>query len=571
MRACFILMLLVAAGCNFGESELQTIENSCANNADCVEGVCDGEICIDDSGVAVGVAIEVLRGSSEQQLAMPASWAFATESFSGANTRDLILPATRQVRGTVRWDGLPVPATLRFVRRMADSVAPLSPVPVEVDTLRETAAGDGEADYDFTAVLVAGETYDVAVLPSTDMVMAPGEPSAEASAPAIRSLPPLYLELFVEDGDLAVPVRFDIAFPAGLTNSCADAEDTGCKLEAVVLSSDGEMKVPEQGLQVRAIDRQTARVVSSIGETDENGRFLIRIGDARSGYLIRITSSAASDPFPSVSVEPQVAFEGESIDIRRLEPVQFSGRVRDSDDRPVPGATVRFLSTDIFEGSQPGLEGSFSGSATTNEEGTFRTELLPGEYAITVTPPEDVENTWGILATESRVDEDLTDAGTLIVPSQFSLRGLVATFDDELAAGVTVLARARHGPDSSVHRSQETVSDDLGAFAMSVDTGFYDMQVKVSSESGFAWLVEPELVMSAERGDLARSYRLDPPIAVRGVIRTSDGQAVPDAQIRAYVMTSSEGAASRTIQVAETVSGEDGSYRLLIAPRLLDE
>jgi len=573
MRASFILTLLVAAGCNFGESELQTIENSCANDADCAEGVCDGNICIDNSGASVDVAIEVLRGSSEQQLAMPASWAFATESFPvpGASTRDLVLPATRQVRGTVRWDGLPVPATLRFVRRMADSVAPLSPVPVEVETLRETADGNGAGDYDFTAVLVAGETYDVAVLPSTDMVMAPGEPTAEASAPAIRSLPPLYLELPVDDGDLAEPLRFDIVFPADLTNSCADAVDTDCTLEAVVLSSDGEIKLPEQGLQVRAIDRQTARVVSSIGETDENGRFLIRIGDARSEYLIRITSSAASDPFPSVSVEPQVAFEGESIDIRRLEPVQFSGRVRDSDDRPVPGATVRFLSTDIFEGSQPGLEGSFSGSATTDEEGTFRTELLPGEYAITVTPPEDVENTWGILSTESRVDEELTDAGTLIVPSQFSLRGLVATFDDESAAGVTVFARARHGPDPSVHRSQETVSDDLGAFAMSVDTGFYDMHVKVSSETGFAWLVEPELVMSAERGDLERSYRLDPPIPVRGVVRTSDGQAVPEALIRAYVLTTQEDSASRTIQVAETVSGEDGSYRLLIAPRLGDE
>jgi hypothetical protein len=46
---------------------------------------------------------------------------------------------------------------------------------------------------------------------------------------------------------------------------------------------------------------------------------------------------------------------------------------------------------------------------------------------------------------------------------------------------------------------------------------------------------------------------------------------VPNALIRAYVFTSAEGDASRPIQVAETVSGEDGSYRLLIAPRLDDE
>jgi hypothetical protein len=160
----------------------------------------------------------------------------------------------------------------------------------------------------------------------------------------------------------------------------------------------------------------------------------------------------------------------------------------------------------------------------------------------------------------------------LVVPSQISLRGEVTTFRDESAFGVTVLARARPSEDLGItHRSQEAVSDDLGTFAMSVDNGLYDMHVKMSSETGFAWLVEPELAMSPEFGDLARGYRLDPPIPIRGVIRTSDGEVVPNALIRAYVLATTEGAASRPIQVAETVSGEDGSYRLLIAPRLGDE
>jgi hypothetical protein len=104
---------------------------------------------------------------------------------------------------------------------------------------------------------------------------------------------------------------------------------------------------------------------------------------------------------------------------------------------------------------------------------------------------------------------------------------------------------------------------------MSVDAGLYDMHVKVPSETGFAWLVEPELVMSPERGDLLRSYQLVPPIPIEGVLRTSDGAALPSALVRAYVLTGTD--PSRPIQVAETVTGEDGSYRLLIAPRLDDE
>ncbi len=572
MRARLALALVAVVGCDFGSPEVQTLDNSCTNDAICPVGVCEGEICIDDSGASVDVAIEVLRGSSDLQRATPASWAFAVESVSGSSTRDLVLPVTREVRGLVRWAGTPIPATLRFVRRMAGPVASLTPVAVEVDTLREAAGGDGTDGYDFSAVLVAGETYDVVVLPSTDMVMT----STEASAPAIRSLPPIYLELPIDDGDPGEPLRFDVAFPADLANGCTDNIDIGCTLEAEVLSIDAEVELPEAGLQVRAIDKQTGRVVSSIGETDESGRFAIRISDTASDYLIRVTSSVERDPFPAVSIDPDLAFADDPINKRvyipRLNPVQFTGRVRDTNDSAVPGATVRFVSTGIFDGSKLGLEGSFSASATTNEEGSFGAELLAGFYSIVVTPPEDVENTWGILSAEALVGEGLTTIEALIVPPQIGLRGGVTTFRDESAPGVTVLARARSGTDvGAAHRSQEAVSDDLGAFAMSIDAGLYDMHVKVSPKTGFAWLVEPEFVMSVELGDLERGYRLAPPIPVHGVIRTNDAEIVPNALVRAYVLTDAGGGATRPIQVAETVSAEDGSYRLLIAPQLGDE
>jgi hypothetical protein len=570
MRAWSTLAFLLVAACSFGSSDVEMIDNWCANDASCPQGVCDGNICIDDSGASVEVAIEVLRGESDPQRLMPASWAFVPESFSGPSARDLVLPATRQVRGVVRWDGLSVPATLRFVRRMAGAVAPLTPLAIEVDTLRETTGGDGPEGYDYNTVLVAGETYDVLVLPTSDMVTTP----MEAAVPAIRSLPPLYLELAVDENDPSEPFRFDVAFPADLSGACADNLDVGCTLEADVLSVDDEAERAEAGLQVRAIDKETGLVVSSIAETDENGHFAIRIGNTTSGYLIRVTSGVGRDPFPAVSVDPDVAFAGDPMNkliyIPRLSPVQFSGEVRDMLERPVPGATVRFLSTSIFGENLLGLEGAFSGSATTNEDGSFGTELLPGLYSITVTPPEDVENTWGILSTEALVGEEITTTDTLIVPSQVGLRGWVRTFRDESASGVTILARARSNIAAiATHRSQEAVSNTVGAFLMSVDSGLYDMHVKVSSETGFGWLVEPELVMSSERGDLARTYELLPPIPIGGTLQTNDGVALPGALIRAYVLTGT--GPTRPIQVGETVTDEDGSYRLLIAPRLADE
>jgi len=573
MRVWPLFALVMIIGCSFDSATVATIDNSCAGNASCAQGVCDGDICIDDSAASVGLAIEVLRGETEVQPITPASWAFASEPASGQTSRDLLLPATRQVVGTVRWNGSPVPAALRFTRRMDDALAPLAPIAVEVDTLREPSAADGSEGNDFSTVLVAGETYELVVLPSSDMVMVP----AQEPAPAIRSLPPLYLMFPIAEGDSSEPFRIDITFPAGLGEDCTVDRDIGCTFRAEIYSRDNqdEIDLPEAGLQVRAVDKQTGRVVSSIAETDADGRFAIRVSNEASDYLIRITSSAGRAPFPAVSVDPGLLFVDNPVEkiiyIPRLAPVQVSGSVRDKIGRAVPGATVRFLSTKIFGGVQLGLEGTFSGSATTNEDGSFGAELLTGFYSITVTPPEDIANSWGVHYDAVAVGEDGTEIATLLVPSQINISGTVSTFRDEVAPGVTVLARARPAADpSSVHRSQEVVSDDRGDFAMSVDTGVYDVQVKLPAESGFAWLVEPELLMSLDDGDVRREYRLEPPVAVDGVIRNTDGKTVPNALVRGYVFDQSSGG-SRPLQVAEAVSDEDGSYRLLISPRLVGE
>lgn len=574
MRSGLLLALFALAGCSFDSQGVRTIDNFCGGSSGCPQGACEGNICVDDSGASVNLAIEVLRSTTDVDLVAPASWAFAVEPASGTVSRELLLPATRRVTGTVRWDGTRVPATLRFVRRMDDPVAPLAPVAIEVDTLREPSNTVGSEPLDFSTVLVSGATYDLTVLPSSDMVLVPGQ----EPAPAIRALPPLYLELQVDDADPSEPFRFDVTFPAGIDEACTLNLDTGCTLNAEVYSFDSgtQIELPEAGLQVRAIDKTSGRVVSSIAETDEGGHFAIRISDAASDYLIRVTSSVGRDPFPAVSVDPDLVFAGDPINqlvyIPRLASLQATGQVRDKLGRPVPGAIVRFLSLGIFGGSQLGLEGSFSGSATSGEDGSFGAELLPGLYSITVTPPEDGENNWGILTGNAVVGEDATTIETLTVPSQIGLAGTISTFRDEPASGVSVLVRARSpGDPGAVHRSQETVSSDLGDFAMSVDIGLYDMHLKVPAESGFAWLVEPGLEMNLDAGDLQKDYRLEPPIPVYGVVRSSDGEPVANALVRGYLLSSVAGGSERPLQVAEAMSGEDGSYRLLIAPRFADE
>ena len=80
MKAWLAMAIVALVGCSFDSPETQTIENSCSNDASCSQGVCNGDICIDDSGASVEIAIEVLRGSSDVQSATPASWAIGPES-----------------------------------------------------------------------------------------------------------------------------------------------------------------------------------------------------------------------------------------------------------------------------------------------------------------------------------------------------------------------------------------------------------------------------------------------------------------------------------------------------------
>lgn len=564
--ALLTFLLLGISGCGFSSVEATTPDNSCVSDADCVQGFCAGEICVDDSSTEVTIAIEVLRGPSDTntQRATPASWAFAPESFSAASERDYVLPPTRPVIGVVRWQGIQVPATLRFTRRLAEPVAALSAVPVEVDTLRTPGEAGDASEVDFSTVLARGEAYDVVIEPRSDLIE-----TADQTAAAIRSLPPIYTSLQLDDvADGAL--QFDVLFADTLDEECAENELIGCTLTGTVLSFDGLSEAAAIGLQVRAIEKESGRIVSSTGVTDQFGEFAVRVSDQAGPYVIRVTPGVGGPPFPSVSVDPDLAFVNDPtkrrIHVPRVDGVQVTGAVRDGEQRAVRGATVQFSSNGIFEESALGLEGTFSASTTTSDDGSFSAMLLPGLYTVHVTPPTDTANVWAPLSGEAFVVAEVSELEDLVLPSQIALSGSCTTFKGEPARGVTVLARAR-AEAGGLQRSRLTASNLEGTFRLTVDAGRYDMFMQVADATGFPWLVEPELIMSAERGEIIREYTLPPPVVVRGTLQTADGAIVGGAEIRAYVFES-DADGVRPIQVAQTVSAADGTYRLLISPTL---
>ena len=57
---------------------------------------------------------------------------------------------------------------------------------------------------------------------------------------------------------------------------------------------------------------------SSIAETDENGHFAIRIGEAVSDYLIRVTFSVGRDPFPAPASYEILTMDQAGADMGRV-------------------------------------------------------------------------------------------------------------------------------------------------------------------------------------------------------------------------------------------------------------
>jgi hypothetical protein len=122
--------------------------------------------------------------------------------------------------------------------------------------------------------------------------------------------------------------------------------------------------------------------------------------------------------------------------------------------------------------------------------------------------------------------------------------------------------------------------DDEGSFSVFADAGAFNMTVKPEPESGFAWLVRPNisvLPFSLDRAEQALSdMRLPLPVRYHGSVNSLVlGGVVPEALIRAYVyldekgaLTADAAAARAVIQIGETRADADGEYQLLLPSEL---
>ncbi|HSC89944.1 MAG TPA: hypothetical protein VLC09_21885 [Polyangiaceae bacterium] len=305
-------------------------------------------------------------------------------------------------------------------------------------------------------------------------------------------------------------------------------------------------------------------------------------GDVQVDEIVRLSPPAESVA-PTVYVQRSVVelFQGGTGLIDQLsdlpEPVRLSGRVSHSGGpKPAP-STVTIVATALSAVS-PGTVAAFWRTITTDLDGAFQVDLLPGEYRVLIVPSE---------AGRAISEQKLIVSGaqseqkglTFEVEEQQSLFGTFVDYrgqpvDSALVqasaaplSGGTSIADLQSGLGGFVARSAAGSTDSSGNFVLLVDRGTFDLVAQPPESSGLPWsfLLGRESTESASF-DLHGAL----PRVVRGTLRSRDIGAVPSALIRAYAYVKGNGLAAqpseatRLVPVAETRADETGGYRLLL-------
>lgn len=554
--ALFVLLAAFGAGCSFSSESKTLVENRCRTESDCQDASCDIEIgmCVSTAPSAMRVVLELVPMNERDGLAATPI-AFDPIDINGPTEQNLMLPSGITVVGTVRWDGLsgrPVPAEVSFFER--DELEGLASTPIVTTTQSasfETAVG--EADY--TARLVTNASYSVLVEPRGD---------------AENMLPPLWIEN-VKIGGNGDMIQFPIPYWS---------LEAMPLLHGQIVDAEG----PVDGLQVRAIETATGRVISSTGITggrrQRPGEFTLRFVPSSGPYVLRIIAGEDRPLFPTVTVDPRYLYPDEENMARVLVPalqsVQYIGTVEAMSPvgMKVEGASLIFRSEEVLDANTQ-VTGIFHATATSGRDGKFEVSLLPGTYEVVVTPPSGAD--MGVLVESVHIAAP-AGGGSLMgqlfeLPPRAHLGGTVFTSDRRAMAGATVQAFALgatmeqpRSPAAAYNRSNDTVTHATGLFDLPLDVGTYDLVIKPPSGSGFPWIVSPEFVIGEGERVLSGAFEFAAPVPLHGTVESMPGVPVVGVELRAYAIVDAPEGGSRAIQIGTATSDEEGEYMLLLPP-----
>lgn len=281
--------------------------------------------------------------------------------------------------------------------------------------------------------------------------------------------------------------------------------------------------------------------------------------------------------------------------------VTFVGTVEDSSDRVLPHADLTFVSSfpvPTLTGAlgnrdwcqfpkaefpaEPSVRCSARLQAVADARGKFQVALLPGNYEIYISPGTEAGLGRRVATLRTERGIETQPGGADQGPWSFQLKGAT-----ELTGSIVDLDQERL-PDVKVHavplglvgtlggvaaynREASWFTDPFGAFAMSIDTGYYDVVATPPKDSGY-----PVLYFANRQFDADKTAQLDrqglvlmPPLVQRGTL-TQAGVPLAGAEVRAYGIVRDLRGFERAVWLHSATTDEAGQYVLLLPPSLDD-
>jgi hypothetical protein len=406
------------------------------------------------------------------------------------------------------------------------------------------------------------EPYDLSLSIPAEWLGSSSRLSVVPRPPLDRAMPPWLLDVTLgPNATLAVPLP-----------TTADTIVIEGRLESFA-------EMPESGYVARA--RRGDRLVSNVGETDQNGQFRLKVqkglvGADLEGVSLELGPADGTKPLPILLV-PRLDPSTPNLGTLRLPPPQspetYQIPVIDAEKKqPVVGATVRFTT------SLPGASGGealYVRVGQTDASGIAAIPLIPGsggklrEYTVKVVPPKDAPfaahcvEAYGVAA--SRGGTPVFGA-SIELPRKVVLSGRILLADGRAARGLRLNA-TRQGELFEEKCGSELVSppsgastDSDGRFRLLLEPGEYRIEYEPPPGAPVPLYLEESVVVP----DAAyREIHLPAPVLVEGRVISPDGAPVPDGEVRVF----ERGPSGRAQVRGLALSGPDGRFRLILPRR----
>jgi hypothetical protein len=228
-------------------------------------------------------------------------------------------------------------------------------------------------------------------------------------------------------------------------------------------------------------------------------------------------------------------------------------------------------------------------TTSTDPDGRFSVQLLPGDYDVFISPSS-ATGSGTPLSTSKEVANVLSQPGGTQVSASWRLARAIQ-FDGRVQSASrvpmpNVIVRAR--PLASLVYEDEVykyarpataITQGRGTFELDVDLGYFDLTVEPPSESGFAWVHSLNRVVRGKPERPVGPLQPSPPVPISGKVQylgtndagVSEDKPLAGAQVEAFALITKGPGGRRAVRIAQTVTDDTGAYRLALPPAVREE